>query len=64
MGLVTLKRYLLISGEMSNKRSADLVKSGKGVGEKKPSKMVNGGVDLGEDRDLQLGEILTKSISR
>ena len=55
---------LVISGGMSNKKSADLVKSGQGVGETKSSKMVNGGVDLNEERDLQLGEILTQSISR
>ena len=55
---------LVISGGMSNKKSADLVKSGQGLEEKKSSKMVNGGVDLSEERDLQLGEILTQSISR
>ena len=59
-----MKMDLVISGGMSNKKSADLVKSGKEVGETKSSKMVNGGVDLSEERDLQLGEILTQSISR
>jgi len=55
---------LVISGGMSNKKSADLVKSGKGVGETKSSTMVKGGGDLSEDRDLQLGEMLTQSITR
>ena len=55
MKLVKLK---IDSGEMSNKKSADMVKSV----EKKSAKM--GGGDLSEDRDLQLGEILTQSISR
>ena len=55
---------MLISGGMANKTSADLVKSGKDMGEKKSSNMVNGGGDLSEDRDLQLGEMLTQSITR
>ena len=59
-----MKIHLVISGGMSNKKSADLVKSGKGMGEKKSSNMVNGGGDLSEDRDLQLGEMLTQSITR
>ena len=64
MGLVKLKD-LVTSGEMSNKTSLDLVKSGKRVEDTK-SKMRKreGGGDLSEERDLQLGEILTQSINR
>ena len=56
---------LVTSGEMSNKTSLDLVKSGKRVEDTK-SKMRKreGGGDLSEERDLQLGEILTQSINR
>ena len=52
---------LVTSGEMS----LDLVKSGKRVEDTK-SKMRKreGGGDLSEERDLQLGEILTQSINR
>ena len=57
MKLVKLK---IDSGEMSDKKSADMVKSV----EKKSAKMGMVGGDLSEDRDLQLGEILTQSISR
>ena len=64
MGLVKLKD-LVTSGEMSNKTSLDLVKSGKRVEDTK-SKMRKreGGGGLSEERDLQLGEILSQSINR
>ena len=56
----------MTSGEMSNKTSLDLVKSGKRVEQTESSKMGKGegGGDLSEERDLQLGEILSQSINR
>ena len=56
----------MTSGEMSNKTPLHLVKSGKRVDETKSTKMGKGedGGDLSEERDLQLGEILSQSINR
>ena len=56
----------MTSGEMSNKTPLHLVKSGKRVDETKSTKMGKGedGSDLSEERDLQLGEILSQSINR